>query len=365
VHVVVNSRPGPTSKADCLNTLYEGMYRREQELGEPYMIVAIHDAEDVLHPLTLRMYNHHIPEHLDMAQLPVLPLEGNVWTSWVRNTYLDEFCESHLKDMTVREEMGGVVPSAGVGTAFHRDKLAELRILNGGTVFPEKNLTEDYVVGLQFSRMGCRTGFLNRGLAMGNQTAGWASGLVYVREYFPSTIPTAIRQRGRWILGIVFQSWESMGWFGSVAQHYTLYRDRRAPLHHLVNLAGYTAALNIVVRETSVHLFGVPPEDFPSIFDGRLWLWQATVVGFCFLAYRLVVKAACVHHIYGWKQACFSVARNPLANVINFLAACRAMGLYFRHKISNRPLAWNKTTHQFPGEEELESVTAGALRKQT
>jgi adsorption protein B len=119
-----------------------------------YEIIALHDAEDILHPLTLQVYNHYVPELLDMGQIPVFPLELPPLTHWVGNSYLDEFAELHVKDMYSREAIGGVVPSAGVGTAFSRASLEFLAERNGGGPFPEGSLAEDYLVGMELTTGG-------------------------------------------------------------------------------------------------------------------------------------------------------------------------------------------------------------------
>ncbi|MEX5669605.1 glycosyltransferase family 2 protein, partial [Pseudomonas neuropathica] len=48
-----------------------------------------------------------------------------------------------------------------------------------------------------------------------------------VRELFPDTFRTAFRQKARWTLGIGLQGWEQMGWSGSLANRYLLFRDRK------------------------------------------------------------------------------------------------------------------------------------------
>ena len=46
-----------------------------------------------------------------------------------------------------------------------------------------------------------------------------------VREYFPDTFRTAYRQKARWTLGIGLQGWSQVGWEGSLATKYLLFRD--------------------------------------------------------------------------------------------------------------------------------------------
>src|SRR5438128_6044999 len=75
IHKVMVPHPGPTSKADCLNWIYRGMRLNEVPGVREYAVVAIHDAEDVLHPLAVKVYNYFVPRQYDMAQLPVFALD--------------------------------------------------------------------------------------------------------------------------------------------------------------------------------------------------------------------------------------------------------------------------------------------------
>src|SRR3546814_17382074 len=90
-----------------------------------------------------------------MVQLPVLPL-ADPQSRWIGGHYLDEFAESHGKDLVVREALGASVPSAGVGCAINRNMMDRIVALNGGRPFDEARLTEDYEMGLQNGALGGR-----------------------------------------------------------------------------------------------------------------------------------------------------------------------------------------------------------------
>ena len=51
IHAVISDRPGPTTKADNLNQIHQGMLRWENKTGLRYDIIVMHDAEDIIHPL--------------------------------------------------------------------------------------------------------------------------------------------------------------------------------------------------------------------------------------------------------------------------------------------------------------------------
>ena len=105
---------GPTSKADCLNWMIQAILLKEQEKGGKFAGIVMHDCEDVVHPLELKLYNFLLPRK-DFIQLPVLSLERD-WKQWVACTYMDDFAEFHQKDMIVRESLTGFVPGAGVSS---------------------------------------------------------------------------------------------------------------------------------------------------------------------------------------------------------------------------------------------------------
>lgn len=362
IHKVVVPHPGPTSKADCLNWIYRAMRLHETPGVREYSVVAIHDAEDVMHPLVLKVYNYFVPRTYDMAQLPVFALEHSPWRHFVANTYVDDFAELHTKDIFVRESIGGVVPSAGVGTAFSRRALEKLAAASKGDPFRVGNLTEDYEVGIRIKRAGFRSGMVSvpiERIAHPKKRDGTPgppkaiTELVAVREIFPQTFRTAVRQRSRWILGICFQTWEQAGWAGSLAMRYTLARDRRAPLTHLINMIGYLVLafmlcqglLRLTPWGASVYLRPILTPDS--------WVWKVAIIDTWLLAYRAVQKFISVAAVYNWRQAVMSIPRVLVGNVINFTATVSAFGTFLAHKFFGKPIVWLKTVHTFPGEDDL------------
>jgi len=363
IHKAVTRRPGPTSKADCLNAIFEVMKAREIPGRREYEIIALHDAEDVMHPLTLKVYNHYVPEFLDMGQIPVFPLELKPWRYWVGNSYLDEFAEWHVKDMYSREAIGGVVPSAGVGTAFSRKSLDFLASKNNGGPFREGQLAEDYMVGLELCRSGFRAGFIDhpveREIVTRNADGDVLSTRtvterVAVRENFPLRFIDAVKQKARWIVGTAFQGWQHGGWWGTAAVRYTLLRDRRAPVVHCINAAGY-CVMGYVLFEFAILHSGFRNWVFVRpLFEADSLLWRIVLVDTALLVYRVCQKVTCVSNVYGIRQGLFAIPRYPVVNFINMGATFRAAWIYLQHRFLNTPLAWTKTTHVFPGSAELE-----------
>ena len=57
VHTAICPDPGPTSKADCLNSIYRAMQAFEGEKYVRFATVVLHDAEDMIHPDALSLIN--------------------------------------------------------------------------------------------------------------------------------------------------------------------------------------------------------------------------------------------------------------------------------------------------------------------
>jgi len=145
VHLALCPHPGPTSKADCLNWIYQHLLLLEERSGEFFDIVVIHDAEDLVHPEELRWINYYAARY-DFVQTPVLALATPL-RKLTHGVYCDEFAENHSRDMTVRAVLGGFVPSCGVGTGYRRDALDRLARASSNRLFEPEALTEDYENG--------------------------------------------------------------------------------------------------------------------------------------------------------------------------------------------------------------------------
>jgi adsorption protein B len=97
VHLAVCPHNGPTSKADCLNWIYQRMLLFEEHHEYRFDIVITHDAEDLIHPEAFSHINAYADE-FDMVQIPVLPLPTPL-RDLVHGIYCDEFAEWQIKDM--------------------------------------------------------------------------------------------------------------------------------------------------------------------------------------------------------------------------------------------------------------------------
>ena len=107
VHKVVCARPGPTSKADCLNNVLDAIFQFEQRAGLKFRGFILHDSEDVIAKTELRVFNHLVGRK-DLIQVPVYPFPRK-WYEFTGGHYLDEFAETHGKDVVVREALAGQI----------------------------------------------------------------------------------------------------------------------------------------------------------------------------------------------------------------------------------------------------------------
>ena len=362
VRHVVCGHDGPTTKADCLNSIVRGIRSHEERTGEQYEIIQQHDAEDVIPRLALKRSSQEI-EHHGMIQFPVLPLRTPV--RWLAHgTYCDEFAEVHLKELLVRSRLGGFIPSAGVGTAYRREVIERLAELNDGEPFDSRSLTEDYFVGLQVHKLGYSQLFVVPAGAFSAQQER-SPGLVCLgptfaseatRSYFPRTVRQAIRQRSRWAIGIALQSWQRFGWNAGAGQTYWLWRDRKGLVNHpaamLANLIFFYAVGRLVWTQLSGgdgHL-----SIFADVSTTVAWLLLANL---CLLFWRLLVRGAFGWTVYGWRHALATPLRAPFSNVISCCSAVGALGKFASARLKGQPLTWSKTEHSYPSGDALTAHT--------
>lgn len=119
VILCLNPNDGPTTKADNLNNAFTCVKEYEKHFGE-FDIILIHDSEDFIHPLSLKLFNYLIMYKGNYAvQIPVIPIKSRLG-KMIHRTYCDSFAELHTKDMIVRQSIGSYIPFSGTGMAFSR-----------------------------------------------------------------------------------------------------------------------------------------------------------------------------------------------------------------------------------------------------
>jgi bacteriophage N4 adsorption protein B len=324
VHLVVGPHDGPTSKGDCLNWVYRGMGQHEALHGIRYDIVMTHDAEDLVHPESLRLVNWFSRDYA-MVQVPVLPLPTPIGEP-THGLYCDEFAEFQTKDIPMRQRLGGFLPANGVGTGFTRTALEFLAATRHGLIFDSSCLTEDYENGYRLHALGYRQIFLPVRFQGGRPVA--------TREYFPRHFRAAVRQRSRWVAGIVLQGWQNHGWGTGWNDAYWFWRDRKglvgnllSPLVNLAFLAGL--AWNFAT--------------FVPTWLARLWL-----VAFVIALVQVGMRTWSSARIYGWRFAAAAPLRVVWCNVVNCAATGAAIKQFVDARIQRQSIAWRKTEHVYP-----------------
>lgn len=353
VHKVVCARPGPTSKADCLNNIIDAILRFQNEARIEFAGFILHDAEDVISPMELRLYNYLLPKK-DLIQIPVYPYAPQ-WQGFTAGHYVDEFAENHGKDVIVREALTGQVPSAGVGTCFSRRAISALLEDGDGIAFDVQSLTEDYDIGFRLKQKGMKCIFArysvsNPKLALDYE---WVPGMnrefaqvICVREHFPRDWQHAVRQKSRWIVGIVFQGTTNLGWSRKGLLNYFLWRDRRGLIAYLLSFM-VNLLLLVLLSMWLITVLSPDAWRFQSILDDSTLLTTLLWLNGLMLLNRLFQRAWFVTRFYGLVQGLLSAPRMMWSNFVNFFANLRALRQVLQMGDSRR-VAWDKTTHEFP-----------------
>lgn len=351
---------GPTCKADCLNWIVEAILRYEAVHHIQFAGVVMHDCEDVIHPVELKYLNHAVAES-DLVQLPVLSLPRK-WNEFVAGCYLDDFSETHQKDVPVRARLTGIVPGAGVASCYSRRSIEAAMKERNGCPFNTSSLTEDYDFSFRLRDLGMKETFARFPLSdiardTGAERASGSSSVVNrnllaTREYFPKTFRTAYRQRARWILGIAFQGWEQLGWKGNLLTRYMFFHDRKGIVTSLFSVIAYGVLLNFLLLaalQKAGHAIPVGATALAASPWVAPLLWVNTVMLFA----RAGQRYHFVSKLNGPVQGLLSIPRMFVNNLINFYAVCRAWRIYLGHLASGKPIAWDKTSHTYLSNKEL------------
>ncbi len=336
VQLAMCPHDGPTSKADCLNWVYQRMLLYEETHNVRFEIIIPHDAEDLIHPLAF-LWTNHYAERYDMVQIPVLPMPTPLH-HLTHGLYCDEFAETQMKDLPVRQLMGGFLPSSGVGTGFSRWALDQMADRDANRVFDPTCLTEDYENGFRLKRMNCRQMFAPLRFSDGAPVA--------TREYFPRTPRTAVKQRTRWITGIALQGWEKHGWQGGSEQLYWHLRDRKGLIGNFVS------GLANLLFFYGLFSFGI------SAWTGTPWELQRNLplsvlqfllplTLFCQVI-QLGSRMYCTAQFYGWTFAAGAIFRALHGNLINTAATAFAIGHFAWAHMWKERIPWLKTEHSYP-----------------
>lgn len=333
VVICVNAHDGPTTKADNLNNVYNSINKFESDNKKHFDIILIHDSEDFIHPLSLKLFNYILMNQgIDAVQIPVVPIKDDRG-KFIHRTYCDAFAEVHSKDLIVRQALKVFIPFAGTGMAFKRDIFKTLE-KNYSQVFNENNLTEDYELGLRLFKLGYKTAYVNLLVDKNNSNSRIATG-----EYFPNSFWGAVKQRSRWTAGICFQNWKMHKWTGPLKTKYFLLRDRKTIFSNFMVLLS-----NLVFALFLFYLLGfsLGMSYLESVVEENSALYVFLWVCFFFMSWRLLHRFLFTYNWYGFRYALFSLIRINFDNLINFFATFRALKVFMTMK---NKVVWESTEH--------------------
>lgn len=328
VQVIINSLPGPTSKGQMLNEMFRQVFRTDDG---PELVV-LHDSEDVIDPRTFAVYAAYAKDH-DFIQVPVFSLTST-HRSLVAATYMDEFAERHTREMVVRDAVGAMIPSAGVGTCMTK-RLIRHFVNERGSVLMNGCVTEDYILGVEVKRAGFRSAF-----AAVSADDGSGIDFVATREYFPSGLMASIKQKTRWVYGICFEGMHKLGWAGDPWDFYFFLRDRKGLItNFLPPIAFFLLVALLAGWVDSAEM----PEHLIPVFEISIALNLFALV------VRLVVRLAACGQVYGKLDFLGIIERWPVAAIVNFVAVFRAWRTYLTEsEFATKPIVWSKTAHEVP-----------------
>lgn len=203
-------------------------------------------------------------------------------------------------------------------------------------LFNDANLTEDYELGFRFYQLGFKTGFFNVKLDKDDEASRIATA-----EFFPNTFWSSVKQRSRWVAGIVFQNWKAHKWAGNTSTKYFLFRDRKSIFSF------FSAFLSNIVIIYLLYSVIARIFDWPhvtSLVRHSSVLWWLMIANLFFMISRLSHRFVFTYNWYGFKYAFFSIFRLPLDTIINFFAIARSVNVYKNTK-SKTKVVWDSTAH--------------------
>ncbi len=327
VHMVINDKDGPTTKAQNLNFVIKQIKKYEKANKISFASFTVHDSEDVVHPYELLMTNYMIDKY-DAIQFPVFPIISmpkfkNFFKNITTCTYADEFAENHFSTMVGRYVTGGFVPSAGTGFALSKKTVESFE----GDVFPSDSITEDYQLSLMLYEKGLRMHYILETIPRVTNGLKIKYDFITTRSLFPNTYEAAVRQKTRWIYGITMQSAKFRKIFSknknlNIFGRYTLYKDLKAKFGNLILLFGYSIMLywifSLFIKLPPIYIRGTIP----------YYLCIAVTI---MMVIRQFYRGVAIKNVYGMRSVFFACLFPPLfpirliyGNIINVVATLRA-----------------------------------------
>lgn len=356
LRVVITKNDGPTCKADCINTVIAEIQEFEREQGISFAGYVMQDAEDILNPNALRIFNAGL-ELTDVVQLPVLSLPRQ-YLKFSAGHYMDEFAEYHSKEMLVREFLTRNVPGAGVGTCYSQKTIETAKSISGRDhhgipkIFNTRSLSEDYDLTMRLWGTGITHSI--RWIRPSKQSD--YTNYAVTQELFPSGFWQCVRQKTRWTIGISLQGWADLGWKGDLATKYFYWRDRKMMFFsHAIVIMSIS-----MIMYWSLKLYQILYKDaynLPPLLPDGSPFWYVVWFNVVVLLHRLIQRHLWTGYHYGFGALAPVTLRYFVSVVINYFAIVRAMKSWARYLGTGEAIAWDKTAHDYPEEESPEATS--------
>jgi adsorption protein B len=204
------------------------------------------------------------------------------------------------------------------GTCASRCAILAMLEEGDAIAFNVQSLTEDYDIGFQLKTRGMTEVFVRMPAEApaGREAAPVPvvgrslreAGIVSMRGYFPDTFATAVQQKSRWIIGIVYQGFHTHRWTSSGIMNYFLWRDSKGVVTYFVSFMATQLALQLVLVWAYQTLM---PDSykFLSIFEGDRLLTLILSTNLALIGNRIVQRVIFVTSYSGIIQGLLSVPR--------------------------------------------------------
>jgi len=308
VEEVVNHKPGPTTKAQNLNNIYNNIKRRGFDL------IGIHDAEDFIPPNIFDATNYwYVRRVRDDEKLAGLQFAVRAKADNYSLTNLVYLLMLRSSNLFLTAKNRGFVPSHGTGTYYKQDTLDEIA-KRRGYIWDEKNFTEDFEISLYLYYV------LGKSL--------FYIPYPYIEEYFPSSFGRAIKQLSRWAYGTL----------RSLIKHSkNIIRNTRS-IEDLTYTAGFSSGSTSFIWWISIALY-------PAYYflGGFSTVEQAILLINSLNGIRYMIEAPIIYEK-------LNLSKNLIKNLIivpytSALGSSASFYTIYRYLIK-RDLQWTKTEHK-------------------
>jgi adsorption protein B len=151
-----------------------------------------------------------------------------------------------------------------------------------------------------------------------------------------------VRQKSRWVFGIVLQEGNRHHWEGNFKTKMSLVHDRKALYTHFVNMGGYFIFIYLFIANF------FPQVGLVNFVEAGSLIWYIMMITLVLMLHRWMERFIAVTRHYGPFQGFLSIFRFVFGNVVNFHALLVSLSMYSQHMGHTEEVKWHKTDHEFP-----------------